>query len=816
MDNIKDEQFKEHIQKIQKKYLSAQRDFVLESLSGALEQIEKVFPRLFNFIFEFIQNAEDSKATKLRIDIFDNTIRILNDGQPFTKDDVEALCKVGRSSKGQGDYIGYLGVGFKSVFLLCDSPSVVSNGYRFKFDKTNWEHELGDKAPWQIIPIWDDELEPPPSGWNTAFNIPVKPELMENVRLTIRQEEFNNRIILFLKYIKTFELDDHAASYERRITKEGLDSKAQYESYLVSDSITDRANQKVTSNKWVVFREQVPVTEKVRTDPVTVHWKHENIKMREVSVAFRLDENNDLTPEERGTLHMGVFSFLPLKDVESPLSFIIQADMLTLPGRSELQRDARWNKWILGKVYELIISKCIPAFLSDPVWRYSFTTVLYPRGGGHELVSQQVAEPLRRYLTEQQLYISADSEIIKLADAVYVHPDWRNLFGASEVSLIYPNKKLLDPKTKYPSELNRYITRIESIQDVVYAAYQYVSKLPNDKRPAWLKKMWEQLSKIKQEDYVYLLRYMELFPDDKGNLYKPYQIFKRPKRFVDLLDEDLPPMLHQDFSELIPDSLVPELTGENAGSLLNKKKLDKIKEEWPTLSKEEKVKKVRYLREQFSKHAVQPDELGFLTLLSKSGEWLPPTKLVISREYQTEMDLEQLVKDGLLDTYREFVSQEFLLKNERPEDWQEFFSSLGMVTKKSKEIGKIVERIGVLSSLAYEKSEGREPHELGESKTSGYDVESKEADGTIRKIEVKGSSDMEANFFLTSNEYKKLMDIGKEYYIYVVTDALRRPTVNVIHGQDIVRIQHSVLVGFSQWKPLVEAHWIYQAEAKGD
>jgi hypothetical protein len=195
---------------------------------------------------------------------------------------------------------------------------------------------------------------------------------------------------------------------------------------------------------------------------------------------------------------MSRFSFLPLKDVESPLSFIIQADMLTLPGRSELQRDARWNKWILEQVYALITSKCIPAFLSHPVWRYIFTTALWHGGGGHELVSHQVAEPLRRYLTKQPLYISADSVPIKLADAVYVSPDWQNLFGASVVSLIYPDKRLLDPRTKYPPGLHwNIIIRIEDTQDAVSAANQYVSKLPNDKRLSWLKKMWEHLSKVK-------------------------------------------------------------------------------------------------------------------------------------------------------------------------------------------------------------------------------------------------------------------------------------------------------------------------------
>jgi hypothetical protein len=117
---------------------------VLESLNGAIDQIEKAFPRLFNFIFELMQNAEDVGATKLRIELSGNTLRILNNGlllnngRSSNESDVEAVCKVGRSNKTQGDYIGYLGVWFKSVFLLSDTPSVESGGYRSKFDKKHW------------------------------------------------------------------------------------------------------------------------------------------------------------------------------------------------------------------------------------------------------------------------------------------------------------------------------------------------------------------------------------------------------------------------------------------------------------------------------------------------------------------------------------------------------------------------------------------------------------------------------------------------------------------------------------------------------
>ncbi|RLI85759.1 MAG: hypothetical protein DRP01_05525 [Archaeoglobales archaeon] len=83
----------------------------------------------------------------------------------------------------------------------------------------------------------------------------------------------------------------------------------------------------------------------------------------------KLDENDRLMKEQRGTAHIGVFSFLPLKEVLSGLNFLIQADFLTTPGRSELARECKWNEWLAKEIYNLIIKKCIPIFLKHDKWK---------------------------------------------------------------------------------------------------------------------------------------------------------------------------------------------------------------------------------------------------------------------------------------------------------------------------------------------------------------------------------------------------------------------------------------------------------------
>jgi len=146
---------KEYIENIRKRQLSSDKEFVLDSLTGAIDRLQKAFPRYESFLMEFVQNADDAKSTSLRIEIKGDVIRIYNDGKPFSEEDVKSICKVGRSSKTPRDYIGYLGVGFKSVFLISNCPEIHSGAYHFKFDKNAWDDP--EHTPWQVIPIWIDE-----------------------------------------------------------------------------------------------------------------------------------------------------------------------------------------------------------------------------------------------------------------------------------------------------------------------------------------------------------------------------------------------------------------------------------------------------------------------------------------------------------------------------------------------------------------------------------------------------------------------------------------------------------------------------------
>ncbi|CAM6092983.1 unnamed protein product [Calypogeia fissa] len=110
----------------------------------------ELYQKDIHFISELLQNAEDNvygngvspslEMVLTKDDIArvgaQATLILFNNEVGFQRAHVEALCAVGLSTKkGKRDsgYIGEKGIGFKSVFLVTQTPYIISNGYRFRF-----------------------------------------------------------------------------------------------------------------------------------------------------------------------------------------------------------------------------------------------------------------------------------------------------------------------------------------------------------------------------------------------------------------------------------------------------------------------------------------------------------------------------------------------------------------------------------------------------------------------------------------------------------------------------------------------------------
>ncbi|MEO0092378.1 MAG: DUF3883 domain-containing protein [candidate division WOR-3 bacterium] len=819
---------KEYIEDIKSRQINSDNDFILDSLTGAIDRLQKAFPRYGSFLMEFVQNADDAKSTSLTINIGHGRIVISNNGNPFSEEDIKSICKVGRSSKTPKDYIGYLGVGFKAVFLISECPEIYSGEYKFKFDKNAWDDPF--HIPWQVIPLWIDNPQVELSDkYKTIFNLPLKgTELIEKLKEEIKPEHLSNRILLFLKNINEIEITDASQNYKRKVIKSKLTETSDYEVYQIQEYENELLKNQ---DRWVIFRSSCPVPQEVKEDYVTKEWEREKVDNREVMVAFKLDNEDNLAIEKMGTAHIGVFSFLPLKEIPSGLNFLIQADFLTAPGRGELARECLWNNWLAKEIYRLITDKCIPIFLKHDKWKMNFTEILYSLQGGHELFENFIKVPLRQYLENSAVIIAEDETPTRANELIKIGKEVKELISNEDLLFLYPGKKIIHNDCKSSSYL-----QIETLPEDIYyfirssKGEELIKRKAKCKNIEWFIKLYSKfvnkydISYFQKCHYQYNVEYnrfwnkMQDIPiilTDDYDLAKINECYTNPKRLQipehikskfkivhsNLLGNDK----FKEFVKRLGNIEINELTEHEIKKAVEEQEAVEITPvTWELLPDSDKINKIKNLKTHWSTNYLSLENYKFITIKSKSGEWLKPEILIFPKEYKPEHNIEDLVKKNLLDLPFQFISPEFIesCSDDEIRKWRRFFEELGVDKRIDDEKNQIVQRIAVLTSLRYETEKKREPRELGESEKSGYDIESKSEDDK-RYIEVKGTSESSADIFLTVNEFRALREMQNKYFIYVVVNALRNPILYVNRGTKILEIEDiKTIVPFNKWETI--------------
>ena len=90
-------------------------------LRRSLERIIQLYTDRSHFIYELLQNAEDAGATSIRFVQHYDRLVVMHNGAAFTRQNLQGLCDIGKSDKTKNlNQIGEFGVGFKSVFSICE------------------------------------------------------------------------------------------------------------------------------------------------------------------------------------------------------------------------------------------------------------------------------------------------------------------------------------------------------------------------------------------------------------------------------------------------------------------------------------------------------------------------------------------------------------------------------------------------------------------------------------------------------------------------------------------------------------------------
>jgi hypothetical protein len=499
-----------------------------------------LYTRNAHFIFELIQNAEDnlygsniepSLTFKLLRDDptktsgADGALVVENNEVGFLQENIDAICAVGKSTKKKQDgFIGEKGIGFKSVFRVTSVPFVFSNGYQILLPKINEKTGLGF-----IVPEWVERVPEIINTSITTILLPLdQPEFgYEAVKKLLW--EIEPETILFLSKLKEIKIvtDDS----EFTVIK---DDSSEPNIHMVSNKNSDGE-----IFKFLLFKKTFDKPDEIS------HEKRNNIREREVSVAFPVGDNS----KSAGKL----FAYLPVR-FDTGFPFIINADFILPSSREDIQ-DTPWNrKWLMPCVGELIfeslpilkdknhISVPFLQSLAKSVLLLNETDMFYP-----------IAEAVKKAFTIFKLIPADDGSFVSAGNCKLASADWlRKLVRQDQLRLLYQRELKWvhgDITEKGRNQLWKYFREKMKIEELTPDGFvrKISSAFLNEQSDQWMIDFYIQLPKQKalwkKEMGTSPLRKQSFIRLQDGSHVSPFDDAEKPNAYLTkktLIDARLP------------------------------------------------------------------------------------------------------------------------------------------------------------------------------------------------------------------------------------------------------------------------------------
>lgn len=319
-----------------------------EMLRRALERIIQLYTDKSHFVYELLQNAEDAEATCIRFVQYRDRLEVYHDGKPFTFENLQGLCDIGRSDKADNlNQIGEFGVGFKSVFGICETVQLYSEPKHYK------GADIGNAQPFAVqicdftnpvdiaeVPIgeaYTTKFVFPFAVGNSFSGFQTMTEL--NERLTIKLLNLGVTTLLFMKHLEVIEFEvktgDRPISGQYMLDKQRINDHCELVHTLSSSPVEQVAGQGdiVSFLKFSRY--------------IDMH------SPRTVDIAFPIVVKENEEYEFISSKDPYVSVYFPT-ETESKLDFIVQGPFRTTPNRSSIPADDRDNQSLAAVAAELL------------------------------------------------------------------------------------------------------------------------------------------------------------------------------------------------------------------------------------------------------------------------------------------------------------------------------------------------------------------------------------------------------------------------------------------------------------------------------
>ena len=315
---------------LRKDKLEDSRTFSKSSNRGLWKTIIEQYPESAHFIYELLQNANDAKATYVKIILSKKGIVFKHNGTiqfSITPLDakpvghINAITSIGDSSKDGLNTIGKFGIGFKSVFTYTDTPEVYDDKFWFRIEN-------------YIVPtLLNDDHHLREDG-ETLFWLPFRVnEEEQSYKEIYKKVRGLDNPILFLDSLESVEWKDlttnHTSIYSKNID----------ESCVINGIDCERIgilNGKKKSSIWMFHR-------KVKIDGIN--------KSHRISVGYYLKEKGEDYVIDTAC-DPKVFCFFPTS-VKFHQKRVMHAPFLLTASRSELLEDNDHNEFLIEELAKL-------------------------------------------------------------------------------------------------------------------------------------------------------------------------------------------------------------------------------------------------------------------------------------------------------------------------------------------------------------------------------------------------------------------------------------------------------------------------------
>ena len=461
-------------------------DRLKQSLNNALERLSvDLYSKETHFVLELIQNADDNHykpevTPSLTIAVESEKICIQNNECGFSEANARAICDVGNSTKIKAlGYIGEKGIGFKSVFRICDEPQIYSNGFQFGFKRRDDRDCLGFVAP-----HWIEEVPADVDPTLTTIMLPLGETAKDEL---VKLSHIEHTLILFLRRLKTIKIDNRLENQVSQITRTDKDGQI---------FIEEATGTQVKQHCYQLVKTMLAVPSTI------VEEKRSHVRETELILGFRVRED--------GTAEVGspqkVFAFLPTRSYG--FKFLIQADFLVPANREDIHKDPLWNQWLRNNIAAAFLSAVERFKRSEYLSKTYYNYIPLPREVTDEFFNPVVRD-IHEQLKVRDCLLTESGNWRRPGDVLRRDDRLRELIDDRDLQTLL-NKEYLHPEIDIQVSVLDALGVKEFRLDDLIACLQQRDWL-SSQSDEWFVKLYSYIKdRLKSSDYYYLPKLKKL------------------------------------------------------------------------------------------------------------------------------------------------------------------------------------------------------------------------------------------------------------------------------------------------------------------